>query len=338
MKNYELLRELPFYDDINISRKERAFRGYVETYKVEVINNKSLSDLLSVSKNSMKNLFDELLREKRGFKYVLSTKIILKKRINDNEHKYSTVYFNSLVKTVINRRYHLNDSFEEILNLLDIWINESSAWTIDQIDGLYINTSNYEPLLGGSYIPLPKVLNNSMKGLTNLKNKDHKCFMWCHVRLINPTNSHPERINKQDKKIAANLNYSDIVFPLDINDYEKIEDRFQMQVNVFSYENKVYPLYISKKSYDQTLNLLLITEKDKSHYVFIKDFNRLMFSRTKHKDKKHYCMSCLQNFTTEEILSNHKRQCLSINGCQAVNYESGIIKFTNYNKQIPILF
>ena len=51
----------------------------------------------------------------------------------------------------------------------------------------------------------------------------------------------------------------------------------------FGYENKVYPLYISKKSYDQTLNLLLITEKGKSHYVFIKDFNRLMFSKTKQR-------------------------------------------------------
>ena len=112
-----------------------------------------------------------------------------------------------------------------------------------------------------------------MKGLISLKNKDHECFMWCHVRLINPTYSHPERINKQDKKIAAYLNYSDIVFPLDINDYEKTEERFQMQVNVFGYENKVYPLYISRKSYDQTRNLLLVTEKDKSHYVFIKDFN-----------------------------------------------------------------
>ena len=50
----------------------------------------------------MKNLFDKLLREKIRFKYVLSTKITLKKRINDNEHKYFTVYFNSLVKTVIN--------------------------------------------------------------------------------------------------------------------------------------------------------------------------------------------------------------------------------------------
>ena len=54
-----------------------------------------------------------------------------------------------------------------------------------------------------------------------------------------------------------------------------------------------YPLYISKRSYNQRLDLLLITEKGKSHYVFIKDFNRLMFSKTKHKDKKHFCMSCL---------------------------------------------
>ena len=49
-------------------------------------------------------------------------------------------------------------------------------------------------------------------------------------------------------------------------------------------------------------------------------------------------MSCLQNFSTKEILNNHRKRHLLINGCQAVNHESGIIKCTNYNKQIPILF
>ena len=72
-----------------------------------------------------------------------------------------------------------------------------------------------------------------MKDFINLKNKDHKCFMWCHVKLLNPQNRNAGRINKQDKKIAANLNYSDIVFALDMNDYEKIEDWFQMQVKGF---------------------------------------------------------------------------------------------------------
>ena len=39
-----------------------------------------------------------------------------------------------------------------------------------------------------------------MKGLINIKNKELKCFMWCHIRLINPTDNHPKRINQQDKK------------------------------------------------------------------------------------------------------------------------------------------
>ena len=92
---------------------------------------------MSVSKNSIKNLFDELLREKRGFKCIISVKIILKKRISDNEFDPKTLHFNSLVKRVINQRYHLNDSFQEILNLLDVWINEGSEWVIDEIKGLY---------------------------------------------------------------------------------------------------------------------------------------------------------------------------------------------------------
>ena len=85
-----------------------------------------------------------------GFEYIISVKITLKKRINDSEFDLKTLYFNSLTKTVINRRYHLNDSFEKILNLLDTWINEGSGLIIDKIEGLYINVANYEPLLGGS--------------------------------------------------------------------------------------------------------------------------------------------------------------------------------------------
>ena len=50
-----------------------------------------------------------------------------------------------------------------------------------------------------------------MKGLINIKNKDTECFKWCHTRFINLTNSHPERINKQDKKIVSTLGYGCIM-------------------------------------------------------------------------------------------------------------------------------
>ena len=49
-------------------------------------------------------------------------------------------------------------------------------------------------------------------------------------------------------------------------------------------------------------------------------------------------MSCLQNFTTKEILNSHRERCLLINETQAVKYETGVIKFESYDKEIPIPF
>ena len=123
-------------------------------------------------------------------------------------------------------------------------------------------------------------------------------------------------------------------------DYEIIEERFNINVTVFGYENKIFPLYVSKIFNEQVLNVSLISNEENSHYVFIKDFNKLMYStvKTKNAHKKHFCMSCLQNFTTKEVLNNHRETCILINETQAVKYETGIIKFKNHNKQKPIPF
>ena len=93
------------------------------------------------------------------------------------------------------------------------------------------------------------------------------------------------------------------------HDYELVEEKFEMNVSLFCYENKVYPIYILKRSNTQFLNVLRITNEEKSHYVFIKDFHTLMYSKAKTKDsyRKYFCMTCLQNFTTEKVLSNHKK-------------------------------
>ena len=116
----------------------------------------------------------------------------------------------------------------------------------------------------------------------------------CHIRSLNPTNSHPKRIIKEDKKIASTLDYRGINFPMKARDYEIVEERFNINVNVFGYENKVFPQYVSRKFNKQVLNVLLISNEEKLHYVFIKDFNRLMYSevKTKNQHKKHFYMAC----------------------------------------------
>ena len=74
--------------------------------------------------------------------------------------------------------------------------------------------------------------------------------------------------------------------------YKIVEERFNTNVNVFGYEIKVFP-YVSKKSNEQVLNVLLIINEEKSHYVLIKDFNKLMYYQMKTKSacKKHFCMT-----------------------------------------------
>ena len=246
-----------------------------------------------------------------------------------NTYDIKTVYFDPGPITVLNQKFNLNKAYEILKHRLDICGERGSGWIVDKIKDIEINIANYEPLAGSSCIPLPPKLNNPKKDLINIENKDDECFKWCHIRFINPTNSHPERINKQDKKVASTLDYRGTKFPLKECDYEIVEERFNINVNVFGYENKVFPLYVSKTLNEQVLNVLLISNDGKSHYVYIKDFNRLMYSevKTKNVPKKHFCMSCLQNFTTIEILNNYRERCLLINETQAVKYETGTIKF-----------
>ena len=139
-------------------------------------------------------MFNDILNEAKGFKYQIMVKALLKKYKLDGEIEFRLVCFNSVTKTVINHRFKLESSFQEILYMIDNWINEGSGWIIDIIESQYINISTYRPLSGSSYIDLPVELKNPRKGLINIKNKDKKYFVWCHVRHINPSNEHPERI------------------------------------------------------------------------------------------------------------------------------------------------
>ena len=126
-----------------------------------------------------------------------------------------------------------------------------------------------------------------MEDLINIKNDKSKCFLWCSIRHLNPSSKDPQRIIKVDKKLVKDLNYKDIDFSLSKNDYGKIEERNNISVNIFFYENGlVFHVHISKQKFDDHIDLLLINDENKSHYVYIKDFNRYMFNKKKDKNKK----------------------------------------------------
>ena len=126
---------------------------------------------------------------------------------------------------MINHRFRLENYFQEFS------INEGSGWKVESIESQYINISTYRPLSGSCYMDLPVELRSPRKGLINIKNKDQKCFLWCHVRHINPSKEHPERIKITDKKVAENDD--EIEFPVQEKDFNKIEVKSNICINVF---------------------------------------------------------------------------------------------------------
>ena len=49
------------------------------------------------------------------------------------------------------------------------------------------------------------------------------------------------------------------------------------------------------------MDLLLILDKFKSHYVYSKDFDRFMFNKTKYMGERYFGKNCLQCFSSERF-------------------------------------
>ena len=76
-------------------------------------------------------------------------------------------------------------------------------------------------------------------------------------------------------------------------------------------------MYQKKYNEEKHVDLLLIEEKGKSHYVLVKHFNKFMYNHTLHDGKKN-CRFCLQSFSTEEILKRHIKDCFKVNDRQNI--------------------
>ena len=333
-----------------IKELNTALKGQAKSYGIELLDNLNPLNHFTKTRALVKSHLENLLKDMKGFKFIETLEVTFEKDTVDSKTGkrvsiYKTAFFNGKAKTIIKANdieHELSMSRQEILNVIDKWVSEGSEWVIDRIDSHYINVTTYTPLHGSSYIELPTELKNPKKGLINIKNKDDECFRWCHIRHLNPQTEHPERIKKDDKKMVNELNYDGIDFPLSQNHYNKVEKQNNIRINVFGYEKgQPFPIHISKETFEDQMNLLLITEDEKKHYVLIKDFNAFMYNQTKHKEKKHFCMYCLQCFSSERILANRVNNCLTINGAQAINMPKqgeNVLKFNNFHKQLPVPF
>ena len=155
LNNVQLLKELPFYDELTIVKNKTASSGYAVSYKIEIVDKRDVMVQLKASKISIIGLFKYFLVEFKGFKSQITLCILLSKVKTSDLIEYSPVYFKSMTKTVIGDDFKLDQCFNEIICRLEGWISHGSGWIVEEIISQYLNVSSCLPLSGSTYIKLP---------------------------------------------------------------------------------------------------------------------------------------------------------------------------------------
>ena len=148
-KNIDRLAELLFYEQLSVTKTDKAFKGYAMSYKVELIERKYPIVPLESSKSNIKYLFSDLLNETKDFKYQITVKVLFKKYKLNGELEFAPVYFSSVAKTVINHRFRLENYFQEILYVIDVWTNNGSGWNVESIES---QLDHYQEVLIWTYM------------------------------------------------------------------------------------------------------------------------------------------------------------------------------------------
>ena len=82
--------------------------------------------------------------------------------------------------------------------------------------------------------------------------------------------------------MVSSLDYSDIKFSVSKKDYNRIEEKNSICINEFGLENSlIYPVHVADDKFEGSMDLLLIANDNESQYVYVKDFNRFMYNKTK---------------------------------------------------------
>ena len=236
----------------------------------------------------------------------------------------------------------LNKIIKEIIEGVSIFQNNGSGWYFKEVTQLEIHTTEFKPMKGSSYIPLPDWIMRK-KAIVSIRNKDDKCFIWSILRYLHPREKNDSRLSDL-KEYEFSLNTKGITFPMKVKDITKFENLNPdlPGINVFSVDGKnIYPLREVKKDCKNTIDLFLYEEDGKFHYSLIKNFSRLIRSQiTSRTDEPiQICKRCFCHFTKPELLDKHIKYCSS-NKTAFVKMPKPKtnLHFKNYYKQLPIPF
>ncbi|CAG8464061.1 9397_t:CDS:2 [Gigaspora margarita] len=172
---------------------------------------------------------------------------------------------------------------------------------LDYIEEVSIEIADFNPIGPTAHIPLSRTMPK---------------------RTLHPVKVHPERNpHRLYGGFVKELNMDNILIPVPVSTpvYKKFEENNpEISLCVYKWHNQNECLefhYVSERrgnEYKQ-VNLLVITEDDRSHYCIIKDLHKLVYNHSKHKGRKYICRYCLYVYFTEKRFKEHLPKCKGLN-------------------------
>ena len=163
--------------------------------------------------------------------------------------------------------------------------------------------------------------------------------MWSVLASIPPVSGDAERLCHY-QQFQDELDFTGIEFPVTIDKIGKFERQNNISMNVFGFEDVLFPIYITKEHIDTHVNLLLFSNGTTRHYCLIKDLNKLLYDQNGRKCRIYYCRYCLHGFIREDLLQEHEPHC-SQHGPQRIELpdeENASLYFKDYHKQLKVPF
>ena len=301
-----------------------------------------LSFLEGVRPQIRQKLTEEILALK-GIKFQLALKINLRQVRPDGSEETGCMTLRRKQEALLQAagtaeiNEVLDTIFPYLLEVLEKKNQRGSGWMVDYVNTLWLDIARYQPLRGGSYIPLPAVVENK-HAVINVNNTDDRCLEWTIIAAKFKVVKDPQRPTSYPNKgrpVSVGIDT-----PTPISQISKVEKQTDLAINVFGWDGARVIIYrLSERACASVHNVLLIEKAGKFHYTWIKDLNRLLYDQSKHRERKHFCERCLHGYSRKYLLEAHKPDCRGI-GQTAVRVEmpsagENKLTFQNHHKQFP---
>ena len=151
-------------------------------------------------------------------------------RERNGEEQESKFFFKDEASDVIMARSNTREQIEETFRgfagsmqgQIHNWNEEGSGWIAGGIPMLYVQTGQYDPLGGGSYLPLPPDLAKK-RAIINVKNKDNECIKWAIRAALFPPKDGKDAQRPSKYPVEDGINYEGIDFPTPMKQIDKLE-------------------------------------------------------------------------------------------------------------------